>query len=116
MHTATLAHAICNIIVISYPMKLILIQLFLFLQVNRPLTMKKEGIQTRKRKPKNSQGPMKELKSSKNISSATNMQQNMQALVSSHQYVSYDSTRDVSTKTMLNYDAGTLFEQTYATI
>ena len=78
--------------------------------------MKKEGIQTRKRKPKNSQGPMKELKSSKNIASATNMQQNMQALVSSHQYVSYDSTRDVSAKTMLNYDAGTLFIQTYVSL
>ena len=114
MHTVTRAHAV--LCVMLYPVQLILIQLFLFLQVNRPLTMKKEGIQTRKRKPKNSQGPMKELKSAKNISSATNMQQNMQALVSSHQYVSYDSTRDVSAKTMLNYDAGTLFMQTYVNL
>ena len=69
--------------------------------------MKKEGIQTRKRKPKNSQTPTKEPKATKSISNASNMQQNMQALGgSSHQYASYDSGRDVGAKTILNYETG----------
>ena len=67
--------------------------------------MKKEGIQTRKRKPKNSHGPTKEPKSAKNSSA---IQQSIQTLGSSHQYASYDSARDVTAKAMLNYDAGKL--------
>ena len=70
--------------------------------------MKKEGIQTRKRKPKNSQGPTKEPKSSKssNQHSSSNIQQNMQSLSTSHQYASYDSGRDAAAKAILNYETG----------
>ena len=40
---------------------LILNLFFYLLQVNRPLTMRKDGIQTRKRKPKNMAGDAKSL-------------------------------------------------------
>ena len=70
--------------------------------------MKKEGIQTRKRKPKSSQGPTKEPKSAKSISNASHMQQNMQSLGSSHQYASYDPARDAAAKAILNYETGKL--------
>merc|ERR1719384_2970367 len=64
--------------------------------VTRPLTMKKEGIQTRKIKPKSSQGPTKEPKSSKNNHHSPNLQPNMQALAPSHQYASYEPARDAA--------------------
>ena len=71
--------------------------------------MKKEGIQTRKRKPKNSHGPTKEPKSSKSSNnSSSNMQHNMQSLGSSHQYPTYDSARDAAAKAILNYETGEL--------
>ena len=71
--------------------------------------MKKEGIQTRKRKPKSSQGPTKEPKSSKNNHHSPNLQPNMQALAPSHQYASYEPTREAAAKAILNYETGMLF-------
>ena len=71
--------------------------------------MKKEGIQTRKRKPKSSQGPTKEPKSSKNNHHSPNLQPNMQALAPSHQYASYEPARDAAAKAILNYETGMLF-------
>ena len=68
--------------------------------------MKKEGIQTRKRKPKSSHGPTKEPKSSKSSNSSSNMQHNLHALGPSHQYSTYDSARDVTAKAILNYETG----------
>ena len=67
--------------------------------------MKKEGIQTRKRKPKSSHNPSKEGKLTKASSS---LQQGMQTL-SAHQYISgYEpSDRNVESKPMLNYETGT---------
>ena len=70
--------------------------------------MKKEGIQTRKRKPKNSHGPTKEPKSSKNSNNSSSLQHSMHSLGSSNQYPSYDSARDVAAKALLNYDTGRL--------
>ena len=67
--------------------------------------MKKEGIQTRKRKPKNSHGPTKEPKSSKSSNSSSNLH-NIHSLGSSHQYPSYDSARDAAAKAILNYEQG----------
>ena len=71
--------------------------------------MKKEGIQTRKRKPKSSQGPTKEPKSSKNNHHSPNLQPHMQPLAPSHQYASYEPARDAAAKAILNYETGMLF-------
>ena len=68
--------------------------------------MKKEGIQTRKRKPKNSHGPTKEPKSNKICNNSSNIQHNLQALGPSHQYSTYDSARDIAAKAILNYETG----------